>query len=54
MDKQLKVAKLAQRLVKEAKVLYTYSGYSFNKDTNKVYEDKQKDKYQKYKYYTYN
>ena len=54
MDKQIKVAKLAQSLVKDVKVLHTYSGYSFNKSSNKVYKDKQNDKYEKYKYHTYN
>ncbi len=55
MEKQL--IKLTKNLSTQVRVLYTYSGYSFNKDTNKVYKDKQNDKYDKYnkyKYYTYN
>lgn len=54
MDKQLKLIKLSQKLAKQSRVLYTYSGYSFNKETNKVHDSKTKDKYEKYKYYTYN
>ena len=53
MNKQLKIVKLSQHL-KRFKVIHTYSGYTFNKKTNKVYKNKTKDEYQKYKYYTYN
>lgn len=54
MDKQLKLVELSRKIVKQTIILYTYSGYSFNKKTNKVCENKPIDKHQKYKYYTYN
>lgn len=53
MDKQLKLIKLSKKIINQ-KVIHTYSGYSFNKKTSKVHENKPVDKYQKYKYYTYN
>ena len=53
MNKQVK---LLHKMVKQTKVIYTYSGYSFNMDTKKVHNnDKDKiEKESKYKYYTYN
>lgn len=53
MDKQIK---LFHKIAKQTKIIYTYSGYSFNTDTKKVYNnDKDKlEKDKKYKYYTYN
>lgn len=54
MDKQLKLVELSIKIVKQTRVIHSYSGYSFNKETNKVCENKPIDKFQKYKYYTYN